>query len=73
MVKREEEAKKYTNVRRIQPVFDGFKMQGPLTRPTEELLKAKDSIWLTARKEARTSVLIFEKLNSAYNQNKLVF
>lgn len=73
VVKREEESKKNTNARRIQCAFAGFKMQEPLTRPTEELLKAKGSIWLTASKEARTSVLICKKLNSAYNQNKLVF
>lgn len=72
VVKREEESKN-TNARRIQCAFAGFKMQKPLTRPTEELLKAKGSIWLTASKEARTSVLICKKLNSAYNQNKLVF
>ena len=64
---RKERWQKNTNVRRIQRAFDSFKMQGPLTRPTEELLKAKNRIWLTASKEARTSVLIFEKLNSAYN------
>ena len=56
---------------RIQRAFAGFKWQEPLARPTEELLKAKDRTWLTASKDARTSVLICKKLNSAYNLNEL--
>lgn len=57
---------------RIQHTFTGFKMQKPYSRPTEKLLKAKGSPWLTVRKGARTSVLIFKKLNSAFNLNELI-